>query len=137
MTTSHRPTWNPAVGNKSSSGFRSMAVSGKDQTAHTKLKFRQVGQSSQSEILSRNLKGELERKEEEHLKSKQKAILMIEEEEKKVDVPRLLTNAPHIDNATLKKYDDSDVVADKNSEDDLSSRFFLSDIHNFYMIDLF
>ena len=50
------------------------------------LKFRQYGQASAKELNERDLRRELDKKEEEYVKSKQKGIMLIEEEEKKVDV---------------------------------------------------
>jgi protein CWC15 len=50
MTTAHRPTWNTARGNVNTNAFVSTAVSSKNQNAHMKLKYRQLGQASQDEL---------------------------------------------------------------------------------------
>lgn len=80
------------------------------------MKFRQLGQSSVVEVNERDLRRELDKKEEEYLAMKKKGILLIEEEERKIDVPRLLMNAP----VASQKYDDTDAVT-QDSDDDLES----------------
>lgn len=83
MTTAHRPTWAPAKGGEEQGGNRlfvaSRAMSAKDQPGHTKLKFRQLGQSRQDEVQNRDLKTELELKEAKHFAKK----IDFEEERKK------------------------------------------------------
>ena len=81
------------------------------------LKYRQTGQNSSRELNERDLRRELDKREEEHLKAKQKGIQDIEEEEKKVDI-RLLTNAPAAGGEETTKYDDADAV---DSDDDLDT----------------
>jgi protein CWC15 len=63
MTSAHRPTWAAALGG---SGLRDGAISAptyryssKDLAAHTKLKFRQIGQDAPEEVGSKDLKHEL------------------------------------------------------------------------------
>eukprot|EP01103_Thecamoeba_quadrilineata_P000013 TRINITY_DN10008_c0_g1_i1.p1 TRINITY_DN10008_c0_g1~~TRINITY_DN10008_c0_g1_i1.p1 ORF type:complete len:247 (+),score=73.09 TRINITY_DN10008_c0_g1_i1:32-742(+) len=67
MTTSHRPTWNPAVGGSHQGGVRihapSAQFSARDLPGHTKLKTRQPGQNTKEEIKERNFREELEEKE--------------------------------------------------------------------------
>lgn len=110
MTTAARPTYHAAIGGKQNyGGFKSRAVCAKDQAAHTKLKFRQLGQSTEVEVKNADLRYDLDRKEQEYLSQKNKAIAMILQEEKKVDVPLLIKNKPEVDEEILKKYDDSDV----------------------------
>eukprot|EP00598_Pedospumella_elongata_P006050 CAMPEP_0184972788 /NCGR_PEP_ID=MMETSP1098-20130426/4749_1 /TAXON_ID=89044 /ORGANISM="Spumella elongata, Strain CCAP 955/1" /LENGTH=226 /DNA_ID=CAMNT_0027495161 /DNA_START=41 /DNA_END=721 /DNA_ORIENTATION=- len=109
MTTAARPTYYAAIGKQDYGGFKSRAVCAKDQAAHTRLKFRQVGQSTQEEVKSSDLRNDLDRKEQEYASQKNKAITMILQEEKKIDVPLLLKNKPEIDEEVLKKYDDDDI----------------------------
>ncbi|ORY80285.1 Pre-mRNA-splicing factor Cwf15/Cwc15 [Leucosporidium creatinivorum] len=57
MSSAHRPTWDPAQG-KDTRG-NSKIYSSRDLAAHTRLKFRQPGQGSTSDIARRDLKAEL------------------------------------------------------------------------------
>lgn len=109
MTTAARPTYYAAIGKQDYGGFKSRGVCAKDQAAHTRLKFRQPGQSTQDDIKNSDLKYDLDRKEQEYVAQKNKAITMILQEEKKIDVPLLLKNKPEIDEEVLKKYDDADI----------------------------
>jgi len=68
MSTSGRPTWNPIKGmDLNSQGNRAHApikqFSSREMPAHTKLKFRQTGQNSVSEITKRDLLKELQDRE--------------------------------------------------------------------------
>lgn len=60
MSTAHRPTWAPAKGGEEQGGTRifkaSIAFSAKNQAGHTKLKFRQIGQSTGSELKERDFR---------------------------------------------------------------------------------
>lgn len=121
MTTAARPTYYAAIGKQDYGGFKSRAVCAKDQAAHTKLKYRQPGQSTLSEVGNTDdLRYELDRKEQEYASQKNKAITMILQEEKKVDVPLLLKNKPEIDQEVLKKYDDADIEGDSDDGFDSS-----------------
>ena len=75
MSTAHRPTWAPAKGSEEQGGnrlfFKTQYRSAKDTTAHTKMKMRQDGQSSLSEIRQRDLRAELEEKEHKHFSKKE------------------------------------------------------------------
>lgn len=120
MSTGNRPTWNPAlgVGSSSSLGNASTLASAKDQAAHTKIKYRQVGQSSEKEMRMKDLKAELEEREAVHLASKENALAMIENEEKAVDVVKLITNGEKPDLlAIASKYNDADVEAGDSDKD--------------------
>jgi protein CWC15 len=120
MTTAARPTYHAAVAGKLNyGGFKSRAVCAKDQAAHTKLKFRQFGQATEEELRNVDLRYDLDKKEQEHLSQKNKAISMILQEEKKVDVPLLLQNKPEVNEEILKKYDDADI--DEDSDDGFDS----------------
>jgi protein CWC15 len=125
MSTQHRPTFHPAVGSSSgATGARSYHFSVKDQTAHTRMKYRAPGQASREEMLRRDLAEELERKEMQLLQEKRASLSAVEQEEKKVDAHKVLMltasaekpseeQAPHMASAAApptaaKKFDDSD-----------------------------
>ncbi|KAI5119822.1 hypothetical protein M0805_004757 [Coniferiporia weirii] len=57
MSTAHRPTWDPAQAKEVKGGSRQ--YSARDVASHTKLKFRQPGQTSTSEVVKRDLRAEL------------------------------------------------------------------------------
>ncbi|OWZ28067.1 protein CWC15 [Cryptococcus neoformans c45] len=57
MSQAHRPTWNPAQGRETKAG--SQQISKLSLAAHTKLKFRQPGQTNTSDVVRRDLKAEL------------------------------------------------------------------------------
>jgi protein CWC15 len=125
MSTGHRPTFHPAVGKQifgGGSGYHIVSV--KDQLGQKNLKFRKFGQSSQSEIRSRDYKAELEIIEQEHLSEKQKEIARItsSKPDKSTEAPRLLTDAPSLSVDELrKKYDDAD-ADNGDSDNDLEPR---------------
>lgn len=122
MSTAARPTYYAAIGAKSSyGGVRSRHYSGKDQIAHTKLKFRQVGQATVDEMRERDLKTEIDAKEEAFIAEKNKSFALITNEEKKVNVPLLLKNKPEVNPEALQKYDDADVEDDDASGDGFDS----------------
>jgi len=122
MTTAGRPTYNAKVGSQSSlSVWKTYKQSGKDQTAHTKLKYRQVGQSSQQELQNIDFKTELERKEKVVNGSQNNNKGSLEDSStsklKENGGQLLLMNIPHVDENVIKKYDDADAV-----ESDFESR---------------
>ncbi|TFY78688.1 hypothetical protein EWM64_g5325 [Hericium alpestre] len=57
MSTAHRPTWDPAQAKDVKGGSRQFSV--RDMAAHTKLKFRQAGQTSIDEVRKVDLRAEL------------------------------------------------------------------------------
>lgn len=57
MSNAHRPTWNPKQGQDSKMGTAQVSKHG--MASHTKLKFRQVGQTSVSDVARRDLRAEL------------------------------------------------------------------------------
>ncbi|TRM68825.1 Pre-mRNA-splicing factor Cwf15/Cwc15 [Schizophyllum amplum] len=57
MSTAHRPTWDPAQAKDVKGASRQFSV--RDMASHTKLKFRQAGQTSQDEVKKRDLRAEL------------------------------------------------------------------------------
>jgi len=83
MSTAHRPTWTPAQGKQSRGNSRQ--YSSRDMASHTKLKFRQAGQGTVSEIERKDLRLELERA----------------EKRQKVDPSSDVSEAKRIDNGTV------------------------------------
>ncbi|KAF4620287.1 hypothetical protein D9613_000927 [Agrocybe pediades] len=71
MSTAHRPTWDPAQAKDVKGGSRQFSV--RDMASHTKLKFRQVGQTSTGEVKKRDLRSELLAAEQEARNKKRKA----------------------------------------------------------------
>ncbi|KAK7691910.1 hypothetical protein QCA50_005315 [Cerrena zonata] len=71
MSTAHRPTWDPAQAKDVKGGSRQFSV--RDMAAHTKLKFRQPGQTSADEVKKRDLRAELLAAEQEARDRKRKA----------------------------------------------------------------
>ncbi|KAI0061899.1 Cwf15/Cwc15 cell cycle control protein [Artomyces pyxidatus] len=71
MSTAHRPTWDPAQAKDVKGGSRQFSV--RDMAAHTKLKFRQPGQTSTDEVARRDLRAELLAAEAEARAKKRKA----------------------------------------------------------------
>ncbi|KAG6374904.1 Cwf15 Cwc15 cell cycle control protein [Boletus reticuloceps] len=71
MSTAHRPTWDPAQAREVKGGSRQFSV--RDMAAHTKLKFRQPGQTSVGEVARRDLRVELLAAEQEVRNKKRKA----------------------------------------------------------------
>ncbi|KAG6829821.1 hypothetical protein H0H92_003364 [Tricholoma furcatifolium] len=71
MSTAHRPTWDPAQARDVKGGSRQFSA--RDMAAHTKLKFRQIGQTSTDEVKKRDLRAELLLAEQEARNKKRKA----------------------------------------------------------------
>ncbi|KZT05437.1 Cwf15/Cwc15 cell cycle control protein [Laetiporus sulphureus 93-53] len=71
MSTAHRPTWDPAQAKDVKGGSRQFSV--RDMAAHTKLKFRQPGQTSMAEVAKRDLRADLLAAEAEARDKKRKA----------------------------------------------------------------
>jgi protein CWC15 len=71
MSQAHRPTWNPTQGRETKAGSRQVSKLSLPQ--YTKLKFRQPGQTSTSEVLKRDLKAELAEAERKAAEKKRKA----------------------------------------------------------------
>ncbi|WVO18576.1 hypothetical protein L204_106295 [Cryptococcus depauperatus] len=71
MSQAHRPTWNPTQGRETKSG--SQQISKLSLAAHTKLKFRQSGQTSTVDVARRDLKADLLAAERAALDKKRKA----------------------------------------------------------------
>ncbi|PSS01481.1 Spliceosome-associated protein [Actinidia chinensis var. chinensis] len=79
MTTAARPTWAPAKGGNEQGGTRifgpSQKYSSRDLAAHTTLKPRKEGQDTHDELQKRNLREELEEREQRHFSSKDKSYI--------------------------------------------------------------
>lgn len=133
MSTAGKATYHSAVGRSQSTSFRTRHYSGKDQTAHTQLKFRQVGQSSAAELQQKDFRHELDQRELKYTYEKDKKTAWLAQQEEKVDVPLLLRNQPELDVAKLEKYDDKDVEVEEDSDFD-SSRFVLDVGRQFMLI---
>ncbi|CAE6470296.1 unnamed protein product [Rhizoctonia solani] len=71
MSTAHRPTWDPAQAKDVKSGSRQ--YSSRDMASQTKLKFRQAGQTSVSDVKKRDLRTDLLLAEHEAKNKKRKA----------------------------------------------------------------
>ncbi|OCF35014.1 protein CWC15 [Kwoniella heveanensis BCC8398] len=71
MSQAHRPTWNPTQGRETKAG--SQQVSKLALASHTKLKFRQPGQTNAGDVARRDLKAELAAAERAALDKKRKA----------------------------------------------------------------
>ena len=136
MSTAHRPTWNPAQGkevndsillleyililSKVKSGSRQFSA--RDVASQTKLKFRQPGQTSTTDVQKRDLRAELLKAEQEAKERKRKAaggafidsdmpVAEIEDRNpEEVKRRRLLQEALELDK------DDDDEVEVKNEE---------------------
>ena len=118
MSTAGRPTYYAAVGKTTYGGARSRQVCVRDQTTNSKLKVRQFGQNTADELRDKDFREEIESREEAHIKEKNRALALITEEERKVDVPLLLLNKPEIDPVVLQKYDDADAEVDYDEKSD-------------------
>lgn len=70
MTTAHKPTFHPAIGQANAGGYRFMAplqqLGARDMPGHTKLKFRVSSQNSAQDLAYKDFKGDLEEKERKH-----------------------------------------------------------------------
>ncbi|KAI0669557.1 Pre-mRNA-splicing factor Cwf15/Cwc15 [Trametes maxima] len=117
MSTAHRPTWDPAQAKDVKGGSRQFSV--RDMAAHTKLKFRQPGQTSTTEVAKRDLRAELLAAEAEARERKRKAegkpTLAVEGAKEGADDEsnkrrKLLQEALELDK------DDDDDDADEKSE---------------------
>lgn len=115
-----KPTYYPKMGSSQIGVRRTAQQSGKDQTAHTKLKYRQIGQNSLNEMRSKDFKVELRKKESDVLTHIDGGHKLIEEAPKPSGL-LLLTDVPHPNPDIIKKYDDSDAVVENS---DFDSRYF-------------
>ncbi|GAA5828200.1 hypothetical protein JCM11251_002633 [Rhodosporidiobolus azoricus] len=126
MSSAHRPTWAPAQGKEGRQNSKS--YSARDLAQHTKLKFRQPGQGTKTEVARRDLKLELLAAEQDAAARKAKGergyvqdqkLLMLQQKEEATEEEaaakrrRLLQEAADLDK------DDSD---DEESEDEAAEK---------------
>jgi len=97
MSTAHRPTWDPAQARDVKGGSRQYSV--RDMAAHTKLKFRQVGQTSADEVKKRDLRAELLAAEMEARNKKRKA---------EGKPPLTIEGKPSVENGEVKVIEDEE-----------------------------
>ncbi|EPT00452.1 hypothetical protein FOMPIDRAFT_1146617 [Fomitopsis schrenkii] len=122
MSTAHRPTWDPAQAKDVKGGSRQFSV--RDMAAHTKLKFRQPGQTSVGEVAKRDLRAELLLAEAEARDKKRKAEgkppLGIENgQDEEVNKRRkLLQEAIELDKDDDDDEEDKDEKEDEANDDD-------------------
>jgi len=112
MSTAHRPTWDPAQAKDVKGGSRQFSV--RDMAAHTKLKFRQPGQTSTAEVKKKDLRAELLLAEEEARNKKRKA---------EGRPPLAVENGPADEEASKRRkllQDALDLDKDDEDEDDKS-----------------
>ncbi|KAE9386245.1 Cwf15/Cwc15 cell cycle control protein [Gymnopus androsaceus JB14] len=109
MSTAHRPTWDPAQARDVKGGSRQVSV--RDMPGHTKLKFRQIGQTSTSEVQKRDLRADLLAAEQEARNKKRKA------EGKPLEVEESPVIADDEANKRRKMLQDA-IELDKDDEDD-------------------
>ncbi|CAI4222629.1 unnamed protein product [Auanema sp. JU1783] len=114
MTTAHRPTFNPARGGmgrgEGDLSKLSQQYSSKDMPSHTKLKYRVPGQGTEEELRRRDLRRELEDKEETARDRKLR-------DSSSAKKPRLeeISQGPTVDADDDEPYDDD---LDSDDEDD-------------------
>jgi len=120
MSTAHRPTWDPAQAKDVKGGSRQFSV--RDMAAHTKLKFRQPGQTTTSDVKKIDLRAELLLAEEEARNKKRKAAglppLAVENgavDEEVSKRRKLLQDALNLDKDD--DDEDEDMNGDKGGED--------------------
>ncbi|KAK4052901.1 complexed with cef1p [Microbotryomycetes sp. JL221] len=96
MSSAHRPTWDPAQGKAARGNSRIYSV--RDMAAHTRLKFRQPGQGSTTEVERRDLKAELLAAEREAAERKAQGqsgfvpdqkLLMLENQQKQTELDQV------------------------------------------------
>lgn len=123
----HRPTFHPAVASSSSSfgGFKTQHTSAKSQPGHKQLKYRQHGQNTEQEMRYSDMRMELQKREAALDSEKKMALAMIENEEKTVELPLLLTDSVTLAataDINIATFDDQDAdFGDSDDSDDESS----------------
>ena len=89
------------------------------------MKFRQLGQHSESELKNKDFRSDLDQKQRSYEQQSKQPLSRIIQEERQVDVTLLLKNKPDIDPEALKKYDDGDVNEGESDADFDSSRLVI------------
>jgi protein CWC15 len=113
MSQAHRPTWNPTQGRETKAGSRQVSKLSLPQ--YTKLKFRQPGQTSSSEVLKRDLKAELAEAERKAIEKKRKAAGLPDFEAANNGALRIEGVA---EEAKRRKVDEGGVDLDKDDDSD-------------------
>lgn len=118
MTTAHKPTYHAAIGRATQGGYRYHAprqqYSAKDMAAETVLKLRQVGQNSKDEVALRDLKAELEDREDKHWAKTNNEKMRKGQNllpDKSQDITKVMKNVD------WDKFDDDDDTDDEDSDD--------------------
>ncbi|KAI0048638.1 Cwf15/Cwc15 cell cycle control protein [Auriscalpium vulgare] len=114
MSTAHRPTWDPAQAKDVKGGSRQFSV--RDMAAHTKLKFRQPGQTSVDEVSKRDLRADLLAAEAEARARKRKAN-GLPAEEPSSSAPAAITAGDEESNKRRKLLQDA-LELDKDDDSD-------------------
>lgn len=116
MSQAHRPTWNPTQGRETKAGSRQVSKLSLPQ--YTKLKFRQPGQTSSSEVLKRDLKAELAEAERKAIEKKRKAAGLPDFEVANNGALRLEGGDDEGEEAKRRKVDEVDLDKDDESDDE-------------------
>ncbi|KAH9994299.1 Pre-mRNA-splicing factor Cwf15/Cwc15 [Russula vinacea] len=116
MSTAHRPTWDPAQAREIKGSSRQYSV--RDMAAHTKLKFRQPGQTSVSEVKKSNLRAELLAAEAEARAKKRKAAGLPVEDEPPVVVAAIEDAEANKRRKVLQEALEMDKDADSDEDED-------------------
>ncbi|KAF6145134.1 hypothetical protein GIB67_013485 [Kingdonia uniflora] len=131
MTTAARPTWAPAKGGNEQGGTRifgpSQKYSSRDIASHTTLKTRKEGQDTQEELKKRNLRKELEDRENIHFNIKDKSYIddrdqrkghLLLEGTKRGIEDRINPRIDDADDSDVELNNDDDDSDDDDDEDD-------------------
>ncbi|KAI0291311.1 Pre-mRNA-splicing factor Cwf15/Cwc15 [Russula brevipes] len=116
MSTAHRPTWDPAQAREVKGGSRQYSV--RDMAAHTKLKFRQPGQTSVGEVKKTDLRVELLAAEAEARAKKRKAAGLPVEDAPAPAVAAIEDQEAHKRRRILQEALEMDKDADSDEDED-------------------
>ncbi|KAI9621195.1 hypothetical protein KEM48_007843 [Puccinia striiformis f. sp. tritici PST-130] len=127
MSSAHRPTWTPAMGKDAR--MNTKQYSSRDIAGHTKLKYRQPGQDSISDLARRDLKLELEIAERESAAKRRRAAGLLpinEEKNEKQSETKLLEEGTDEESKTKRRKilkeallaDKDDSESEGDSDDD-------------------
>ncbi|KNE95179.1 hypothetical protein PSTG_11445 [Puccinia striiformis f. sp. tritici PST-78] len=127
MSSAHRPTWTPAMGKDAR--MNTKQYSSRDIAGHTKLKYRQPGQDSISDLARRDLKLELEIAERESAAKRRRAAGLLpinEDKNEKQSETKLLEDGTDEESKTKRRKilkeallaDKDDSESEGDSDDD-------------------
>ncbi|BEI79625.1 hypothetical protein CcaverHIS002_0101540 [Cutaneotrichosporon cavernicola] len=116
MSQAHRPTWNPTMGRESKAGTQQVAKLA--LASHTKLKFRQPGQTTSSDVARRDLRAELAAAERVADDKKRKAAGLPPLDEAAAKRRKVLQEAAELDRDDSSDEDDEDGEKDEDDEGD-------------------